>query len=151
VDKCIAGVDVEVVEEEEDCSALEKELESELAAIEASNSNKKTKTAAARTLKAKYKQLMKDCKARSKATRKAQKDAAKLVISATKKCYRESKKQFTLKNRGSQLTAMEKCFGKPVKREFIKSADFNKAIKDHVSGKKNRESKSSVGAVRLTE
>ncbi len=151
VDKCIAGVDVEVVEEEEDCSALEKDLEKELAALEASNNNKKTKAAAARTLKAKYKQLMKDCKARGKATRKAQKDAAKLVVSATKKCYRESKKQFTLKNRGSQLTAMEKCFGKPVKREFIKSAEFNKAIQDHVSGKSKRDSRSSVGAVRLTE
>lgn len=151
VDKCVAGVDVEVLEEEEDCDALEKELEKELADLEASNSNKKTKAAAARTLKAKYKGLIKDCKARGKATRKAQKSAAKLVVSATKKCYKEQKKQFTLKNRTSQLTAMEKCFGKPVKREFVKSKVFNQAVTAHVLGKSDRDSKSSIAAVRLTE
>lgn len=64
---------------------------------------------------------------------RARRAAIKTLINGTKACYTKQKREFTRKNRVSQLTAMETCFGKPVKRTFVNRGDFLDAIQARIT------------------
>jgi hypothetical protein len=141
VEKCLAGVEIVTNKDTvESCDGLEEERARELAAA--------PKTAA-KTIKAKYAARIKECKARARATLKARKDALKIVLDGAKGCYATQKKLYTVKNKASQLTALESCFGPPTKRKFVERNDFVKEVTRRVTGRRSRQlTLSSMIAVR---
>jgi len=79
-------------------------------------------------------------------TRKA--SCVKNAIRAAKGCYMNQKKTYTLRNKHSQIVALESCFGKPIARPFIPFAEFKDEIQRRITPSVGRESIESTGAVR---
>ena len=129
-EKCLAGVEIMVHDAEDDaCAELEKAHAKELYELTG-------KPTAIRKLKATHKQQMKACKAKARETLKARKHALKAVVDGAKRCYMSQKKLYTVKNKTSQLTALETCFGKPLRRPFTNRPEFVKHVTRRVSGRK---------------
>jgi hypothetical protein len=111
----------------EDCDALEEELKTLVAAVQAGDAAKKEKSAQVKALKANYGARIKACrktakaaaKDKAKASRKAEKEAAKAnkatrravkMPDAVGKCFTEKKKDFTRRKKMMQIKGMEACF-----------------------------------------
>ncbi len=159
VDKCLEGADLDemIAEEveEQDCNALDAELDAELARIEASNLPKKEKKSNSSELKKTYKLKKKECvkgnKTAAKAAVKTRKAAAKGILASAKKCYAAQKKAFNKTRKVSQMAAVEGCFKeKGVKGEKVAYADrkeFVAALQKRMT-RKSPKSIRSVNAVR---
>lgn len=141
VDKCLAGIEETFDDKEtEDCDALEKEYAAELATLDSRTGlTLKEKRAATKTLKVEHKARVKDCKARAKEWMKTRKAALKKIVDTTKSCYVKQKKLFTAKNKVSQVGAMERCFGKPLKRKFTDRSEFLTSVKRRVTRRSSRQ------------
>jgi hypothetical protein len=85
------------------------------------------------------------------AIRKRQKthkaECVKSAYAELKQCYTDHKKRYTLKNKRSQMTALESCFGKPGAHPFIALDDLKDEFRQRLESGNNRGSINSRGAV----
>jgi hypothetical protein len=145
VEKCTSGVMVAAEAAAADCSALETEMSHAIAAVGSVKGSRSQIAEIKRTFKAR----IRDCKAKSRATRKARATAGKVLAKATRVCYMQEKKKYKSAYDGSQRVALESCFDKPPKSDFYAKSEFDAEVARRMKGHGNsRNSRSSTGAVR---
>ena len=148
VDACLPGADTNIlhpaVHANHECAQAAQDLEHEIAEVSASATTAAEKRKTISALKKTYKAKLQQCKRQASA---AQKAFAKTRRSGLRTCYAKQKKMFVTQYTNSQLRAMESCFGKPKRPDFVSSAEFQNEMARRLT-RKNRNSRGTANAVR---
>lgn len=124
VARCTADLELPEALEIEDCEAMKKAMESELATSAAKELTRKRKL---------YKKSIAECVKRNRQTRKAHGQAVKSLLKEAHACYLAQKQALGKSTGPSQLSEIEACFGKKAKGAgFPSKSEFTEAVRDYL-------------------